>query len=418
MCVDVLRPRVSMGPAALLVAVAWLGCGGGAERVVPPTPTPARTPTPTPARTESGVLRIGTSGDYAPFSKTGGGFDIEVGKRLAQEFGYRIEWVPFTWPELKAKVAANAFDVAMGGVTWRPDRSLVGYMTRAVAVGGPCVLGATAPKRVAVNRGGILERWARERFAAAELKTVDDNLALPALLERGEVDAIVTDSFEAEHFAKPGWRKRCAPPRDRKVYWVSPARADELGPHIDRWIAGHERELAALRSTWFGREATRGEVEHLVDLLERRFALMPMVAAHKRAHGQPIEDKAREAVVLQESMDGAGALGLSKESVRALFAEQIALSKAVQARAGAAEVIDLDAVLRPALSQLGARILAALAASASELPNLRAEELDLLEPWLQPSERARLLAALRAVRAQTTQPVAPAAPAVQHPATP
>lgn len=423
MWVGLPRPGISMGSAALLAAAAWIGCstGGGAERAPARAPSPVPSPAPAARAAEEPtlpLLRIGTSGDYAPFSKAGSGFDIEVGKRLAQEFGYRVEWVPFAWPELKAKIATNAFDVAMSGVTWRPDRSLVGYMTRPVAIGGPCVLGSAAPQRVAVNRGGVLERWARERFAAAQLQTVDDNLALPALLERGEVDAIVTDSFEAEHFAKPGWERRCEPPRDRKVYWVSPARADELGPRIDRWLAAHERDLDAMRATWFGRHSNLGETQHLVDLLERRLALMPMVAAYKRARGQPIEDRTREAVVLQQSMDGAAALGLSKESVRALFAEQIELSKAVQARADATEVIDLDTVLRPELSRLGARILAALAASAPQLSQLRAEELDLLEPWLQPRERERLLAALRAVRPQTAARVAPAAPAVQPSAAP
>ena len=47
-----------------------------------------------------------------------------------------------------------------------------GWMTRAVASGGACVLGAEAPRRLAVNRGGVLERWARERFADRELRAV------------------------------------------------------------------------------------------------------------------------------------------------------------------------------------------------------------------------------------------------------
>ena len=363
------------------------------------------------------LLRIGTSGDYAPFSKGGSGFDIEVAQQMAKGLGYRIEWVPFAWPELKAHVEANAFDVAMSGVTLRPDRSLIGYMTRAVASGGPCVLGAAAPKRVAVNRGGVLERWARERFTEEQLRTVDDNLALPQLLERGEVDAIVTDSFEVTHFEKPGWPKRCEPERDRKVYWVSPARAAELGPRIDRWLATHEPELSALRAKWFGGAAGWSRTQHLVDLLERRLALMPFVAAYKRSRELPIEDKPREAVVLQQSIDGAAGLGLAKESVRALFAEQIALSKAVQERARDAEPIDLDGVLRPALTRLGERILDALATGADALPQLRAEELDLLEPWLQPPERTRLLSALRAVRKQPgafTSPVRE----MQHPPSP
>src|SRR5262245_22927056 len=71
------------------------------------------------------IVRIGTSGDYAPFSKAGSGFDIAVAGKMAKDLGYRIEWVTFTWPELGARIKADAFDVAMSGVTWRPDRSVV-----------------------------------------------------------------------------------------------------------------------------------------------------------------------------------------------------------------------------------------------------------------------------------------------------
>ena len=114
-----------------------------------------------------------------------------------------------------------------------------------MAAGGPCVVSAAeAPdprRRVAVNRGGILERWTRDRFGAAgggvvEVIAVDDNLSLPGRLERGEVDAFVTDSFEVEHFGRHGWRRDCAPPLDRKVFWVAPQRADDLGPAVDLWI--------------------------------------------------------------------------------------------------------------------------------------------------------------------------------------
>lgn len=344
------------------------------------------------------VLRVGTSGDYAPFSSRGAGFDVEVATRMAADLGYRIEWIPFTWPALQESLAHNAFDVGMSGVTWRPERAVVGFMSRAVAIGGPCVLSRKPPGTVAVNRGGILERWARQRFAPAQIRTVDDNQSLPGLLERGEVDAIITDSFELAHFARDGLRSECEPPRDRKVYWVSPQRAAELGPRIDAWLRAHESQLAELRARHLGRADRWTELDHLVDLLARRLALMPAVATYKRAHGLPIEDPDREAIVLHQAVDAAAAAGLDPASVRTAFAEQIALAKAVQQRAGAVEPMDLEGVLRPALSELGARILTSLAACADQLPSLRAEQLDLLSPLLEPEERARLLVALRAVR--------------------
>ena len=155
-------------------------------------------------------------------------------------------------------VAANRFDVAMSGITWRPERAVIGWTTRAVAQGGPCVVGDPSAGLVAVNRGGVLERWARGRFSADAIAPIDDNLSLAALLEGGAVAAFVTDSFEAPSLplARAAAR-RCEPPRDRKVYWVAPARAQELGPWIDAWIEANEPRLDALRRRWLAAGAAR-----------------------------------------------------------------------------------------------------------------------------------------------------------------
>ena len=80
---------------------------------------------------------MGTSGDYAPFSTQENdersGFDIEIARELARSLQRPVEWVPFAWPELASQVEKNAFHVAMSGITWQPERAVVGYMTRAVA---------------------------------------------------------------------------------------------------------------------------------------------------------------------------------------------------------------------------------------------------------------------------------------------
>ena len=299
-------------------------------------------------------IRIGTSGDYPPFSIGNAGFDVEVARMFAENIGAEIEWLRFTWPELADRMRAGHFDVVMSGVTWRPERDAIGWMSRAVAVGGPCILGTAAPTRVAVNRGGVLERWARERFDERLLLLIDDNRSLPSRLRLGEVDAVVTDSFEKSVFPA-SVPARCEPPRDRKVYWVSPSRADFLGPRLDRWLAANERRIDVLRARWLGAPAPRDDVDDLVDLVGRRLALMPAVAVAKRARGLPTEDAAQESRVL----DRIG--GVAPEAVP-LFATQIALAKRVQDRAtDASPTLDLERDLRPAIERLDGRIIAALA---------------------------------------------------------
>ena len=200
------------------------------------------------------ALRVGTSDDYPPFSLHGRGFDVDVAQALARDLGARIAWVRFRWPELRADVAADRFDVAMSGITWRPERAVIGWMSRAVAQGGPCIVGNPASGPIAVNRGGVLESWARRRFTADRLVAIDDNLSLPMLLAGGAVGAFVTDSFELSSRPRPAQAAvRCEPERDRKVYWIAPARAAELGPRIDRWLAeneGREFPVGGACSCW------------------------------------------------------------------------------------------------------------------------------------------------------------------------
>jgi cyclohexadienyl dehydratase len=352
-------------------------------------------------------LRIGTSGDYAPFSHAGAGFDMEVAQRLARRLGRRIVWVPFAWSELAAAVRENRFDVAMSGITWRPERALIGYMSRAVASGGPCVIGAPVPARVGVNRGGVLERWARASFGEATIVAVDDNLSLPGLLSGGAVDAIVTDSFELASFRRAGDRVRCAAPVDRKVYWVAPRHAQQLGPAIDTFLERDEAWLADLRERWLGVRDSREPVDHAIDLAARRLALMPGIAAWKRAHGRALQDHDREAQVLASAAHEASRLGLDPRAVHDLFALQVELAKAVQRRTPAGQApLDLAAA-RALLLRLGQRTLLALAAGPLEVPD--DARLVPLAPWLEPGERSRLGVALaRASHPCASDCVAPA----------
>jgi cyclohexadienyl dehydratase len=344
------------------------------------------------------VLRVGTSGDYAPFSSEGRGFDVDVARRLAEQLGARIEWVGFRWPELERVVREGHVDLVMSGVSWRPERALQGYLTRAVASGGPCLIGREPAARVGVNRGGTLERWARRSLPGAQITAVDDNRSLPARLAAGEFDAIVTDSFELPEFLRGDEPHRCEPARDRKVYWVAPARAGALGPRIDRFLRDEEAWLDAQRARWLGGSAPRAPVDHVIDLLARRLALMPGLGAWKRAAGMPIADPAREARVLEQAEAAARAHGLDPGAVRELFALQIELARALQERAGAgAEPLPLEPV-RELLGQLGAQIVDALAELDRPLA-LGARELAPLGEWLEPGEVERVARALEPIAA-------------------
>ena len=86
----------------------WLAFAAMTPACAPPPPVPDK---PEPAL----AIRVGTSGDYAPFSTRQDderrGFDIEIALEMARSLQRPVEWVPFAWPELGARVKENAFHV-------------------------------------------------------------------------------------------------------------------------------------------------------------------------------------------------------------------------------------------------------------------------------------------------------------------
>lgn len=348
-------------------------------------------------------LRVGTSGDYAPFSVrdaqgTVRGFDAEIADALARDLGFELEWVSFRWPTLQRQVQNGEFDVAMGGVTWQPSRGVLGYLTRAVARGGPCVLGDEQAQRVAVNHGGVLEVWARSHFANRELVIVEANQTLPELLASGRAGAIVTDSFERKAFERPGWKVRCEPALARKVYWLAPNHA-ELAVRIDDWLRTHADRIEGAQQRWFGERQPLNAIDNLADLLARRMAFMPLVAGAKAKLALPIEDLPREKIVLDSAAANAQKVGLPEAAARDFFALQIELSKAVQRRTSEVTTLDLAQQIRPALNELGDRVLLAVveARGAGQLATSSLADLAVLSPWLSDQERQRLLDSLKAL---------------------
>lgn len=329
-----------------------------------------------------GFLRVGISNDYPPFSTTGTGFSRAVATRLAQDLGFAGPlFVDFDWPSLEDDLRAGRFDLAISGITWRVDRSVVGWMSEALTWGGPCVVWAQerdTPSRVAVNQGGFLEGWVRTTLAVREpdldVRTTEDNLELPTLLSEGEVDGFVTDSFEVIAFRErvvDGARVECEPPTNAKVIWVAPQRAAQLGPRVDEWIDAHRVELAALRAEWLGAEPVdpdqvsglelRERWRTVIDLIARRQSFMRSVGVWKRERDVPIEDLEREALVLARTRDAAVAAGLDAQASEALFRWLMSWAKALQE--DSAEVshdLDLQREVRPELLRLGDRILASL----------------------------------------------------------
>ena len=166
------------------------------------------------------VLRVGTPGDYRPFAiKDGTGYtghDIDTIEALAKELGAKVEYVPTSWPNLLKDLQANRFDVAVGGITRNAARMRVAAMLPGYAPFGKVALVRASDKdkfksvqdlnqpgvRVIKNPGGTNETFVLQNLGSAQIGTHDKNAEIPALIAEGKGDAMITETYEALHYAK------------------------------------------------------------------------------------------------------------------------------------------------------------------------------------------------------------------------
>jgi cyclohexadienyl dehydratase len=104
-----LKKRVYLALAAAVVLALTLGSMAGAQT------------SRLDEILERGVVRVGTTGDYKPFTyldketEAYEGIDIDMAKSLAKALGVKLEFVPTTWKEIVTGVVEERYDVAMGG---------------------------------------------------------------------------------------------------------------------------------------------------------------------------------------------------------------------------------------------------------------------------------------------------------------
>jgi cyclohexadienyl dehydratase len=195
----------------------------------------------------SGALRVGTTGDYKPFSfrdpdGSYSGADIDMARQLAAKLGVEIVFVPTIWSELSRDYAAGRFDIAVGGITKLPARVALGPFAHTIFVDGkrPIVRCADRDRfaslealnrpnvHIVVNPGASNEAFARTKLAAAQVTVHGDNVTIFDEIAAGRADAMVTDGVEVDHQSAvhPGvlCPAKVAEPftHDEKAYWLEP----------------------------------------------------------------------------------------------------------------------------------------------------------------------------------------------------
>ena len=205
----------------------------------------------------AGVLRVGTTLDYPPFSSgtldQPGGIDITLAKRLGDSLGVPVQFVQTSWPTLTQDFTARAFDLALSGVSITPSRTALGAFSAPYHIGGKTPIGrcldqdrfkdfATIDQpetRAVFNPGGTNEQFARQHMQHAQIITYPDNRFIFQELMAGRADVMFTDEIEVA-LKTQQHRPLCAlMPGQRLTYqekaiWLH--KDDALKQYIDDWL--------------------------------------------------------------------------------------------------------------------------------------------------------------------------------------
>jgi len=223
-----------------------------------------------------GVLKVGTTGDYRPFTArdlaSGGysGLDIDLAQSLAAALGVQVEFVATSWPNLAKDFDADKFDIAMGGVSITLERAKKGFFSIPYLREGKAPIARCADRdkyqtlaeidrpdvTVIANPGGTNEKFDRARLRQARIAIYPDNATIFDQLAAGKADLMITDASEARYQQKLHQGALCAIHPDKpfdfaeKAYWMP--RDEPLKAFVDQWLhmAIENGTLAAETAKW------------------------------------------------------------------------------------------------------------------------------------------------------------------------
>ena len=177
------------------IAPSWAEGGSALRRVV-----------------DSGLLRVGTSGNQPPFtvqSKAGTliGYEVDLARLLATAMGVEVKFVQKPFSELLSALESGEVDVILSGMTMTLERNLRVAFVGPYVVSGKSIL--TKSKTLAAIQkanqidqadisltaleGSTSQRFVENLMPKAKLVTAKDYDAGVKLVLDDEVDALVAD---------------------------------------------------------------------------------------------------------------------------------------------------------------------------------------------------------------------------------
>src|SRR6516165_7652953 len=166
---------------------------------------------------KAGVIRIGINPNFPPMSSRGSdgnwqGFDIDVGNKIADTLGVKVEWVPTETPQRVPFLVADKIDISLGALTRTAERAKLIEFTVPLHTEVMAVLTTDKvtvddwkqlndPKfTLADMRGNWTVDWLKQNLPNAKVGLTDTIADTVRMVAQGRADAIVEniDFFMAQ----------------------------------------------------------------------------------------------------------------------------------------------------------------------------------------------------------------------------
>jgi ABC-type amino acid transport substrate-binding protein len=241
---------------ALIVTLLIAACASPTP--VPPTATPQlavptkSAPTQPPTASDnswakvqqSGVLRVGTSADYAPYEYYNDkfqldGFDIALIKQVGIQLGLKVDLNDYAFDGLSGVVALDQADVVIAALSVTPERQAVADFSNVYFSGSDGVLGrpdadgseikdtaTLAVVRLGVQDKSVYQTMAQDKLIDTgimpkqNLYVYTDITQAVSDLKAKRIDAVWLDRRPAESFAKDGSVKVIAQDLNQQLFAI------------------------------------------------------------------------------------------------------------------------------------------------------------------------------------------------------
>jgi polar amino acid transport system substrate-binding protein len=143
------------------------------------------------------------------------GFEIDVAKRLAEDSGWKVEFVPTAWDGIIPSLLSNKFDVIIGGMSITEARAKSVLFTEPYSHSGVQLAANkelaegfskisdfdSRRVKIAARRGAFTVQVARETFPKAKVLQFDDDAQAFQEVLNGNAHAVIASSPKPEHEA-------------------------------------------------------------------------------------------------------------------------------------------------------------------------------------------------------------------------